>query len=194
MKREYCEKCLRPIVTCYCHQIKHYNIDSQIIILQHPTETKHPLNSAKIAELSIDQCSIIIGEDFSGHFELNNILNNNQCALVFPSDENVIGTANFKKFDKFIFIDGTWRKAKKILYMNKTLANLPRLTIDTNLKSKYTIRKVPKDGYLSTLEAICFTIQQSENKDIFDTVKTLEFIQEKQIEKMGLDTFNKNYN
>ena len=181
-------------MTCYCHQIKHYNIDSQIIILQHPTETKHPLNSAKIAELSLDKCKIIIGEDFSDNIELKSILSNNQCALVFPSDENVIATSNFKQFDKFIFIDGTWKKAKKILYMNQKLANLPRLTIDTNLKSKYKIRKVPKDSYLSTLEAICFTIQQSENKNIFETVKTLEFIQEKQIEKMGLDTFKKNYN
>ena len=181
-------------MTCYCHQIKHYNIDSQIIILQHPTETKHPLNSAKIAELSLDPCKIIIGEDFADNAELKEILNNNHCALVFPSDKNIVATSHFKKFNKFIFIDGTWKKAKKILYRNPKLADLPRLEINANIKSKYKIRKVPKDGYLSTLEAICYTIHQSENKNIFDTVETLEFIQQKQIEKMGADTFKKNYN
>ena len=45
-----------------------------LLILQHPKETRHPLNSARIAQLGIRNCEILVGEDFTENDRLQNLL------------------------------------------------------------------------------------------------------------------------
>lgn len=194
MKRFKCKKCLRPIVTCYCHLIKSFSSDSNIVILQHPSEQKHTLGTAKIADSCFENCKIIIGENFSDNEDLNFILKNHNCALVFPTKGEAINKDELKSIDTFIFLDGTWKKAKKIIYLNPQIANLPKVKLNIDTPSRYKIRKVPKENYLSTLEAICWTLKEADGIDAFEVIDILDFIQDKQIQMMGKETFDKNYN
>lgn len=195
MSRTYCPKCEKAIAACFCHKLKKYNIDSQIIILRHPTEKGHPLGTAKIAELSLDKCITITDEDFSQNDELNQILSNESCYLVFPTDngQRVPYESSSQKKKTFIFIDGTWKKAKKILYLNPKLSELPTITIRPSAPSHYILRKEPREDYLSTLEAICECVKKFEGKDIFQTLDTLKYIQQFQIDKMGIENFKRFY-
>lgn len=195
MSRTYCPKCEKAISACFCHKLNNYSIDSQIIILRHPTEKGHPLGTAKIAELSLNKCQIITGEDFNHDDELNKILNKKICFLVFPTEGNQAAPKDFisAKNKTFIFIDGTWKKAKKILYTNPRLRELPTINLAPKNPSQYILRKGPKEEYVSTLEAICECISEFEGKDIFKTLDTLKYIQDFQIEKMGVDNFKSFY-
>lgn len=195
MTREYCPQCDKAIQACFCHKLNKFTIDSQIIILQHPTEKGHPLGTAKIAELSLDKCKIIEGEDFSNNKQLNSILQNKNCCLVFPKLENPKDQErfSFQDIQTYIVIDGTWKKAKKILFLNPQLEQLPRLSIQSYQKSNYILRKEPKENYLSTLEATIEVLKIVENKDTTSMLEILKFIQDFQIEKMGLETFKHNY-
>ena len=196
MKRKNCSYCLKALHACFCHKINHYSTNSKIIILQHPTEVGHPLGTAQIAKLSLENCVIFVGENFSNYAELKKIIDEENCYLVFPNNENnhkKIESHHLAKTKTFIFIDGTWKKAQKILFINPWLKELPTLTLRPDTPSRYILRKAPQQFYLSTLEAICLTIKDYEDKDISQSLEVLDYIQNFQVEKMGDETFKKNY-
>ena len=176
-----------------------------MIVLQHIDERRNNKGSAIIAKLSLKHYQCWQGEDFSSHEELNSLIKSHgdKIAVIYPSDNSVVieeilqaddGVVN-KKLEYVIFIDATWRKAKKIWLLSKNLQQLMTLKLETDKKSNYRIRKVPADGYLSTVEAIvdCMSIlDQDEAKyqpmlDVFDLM--IDF----QIKKMGSETYENNY-
>jgi DTW domain-containing protein len=90
--------------------------------------------------------------------------------------------------------DGTWRKARKLLYLNPLLAALPRVALPEGLTSRYRLRKAPMPGALSTLEAIVTALNGLEPSGSFDLLlKPFEALIEGQISAMGADTFARNH-
>ena len=49
--------------------------------------------------------------------------------------------------------DGTWRKARKLVYLNPVLQTMAQVCLPDGLVSRYRLRKVPLPGALSTIEA-----------------------------------------
>ncbi len=64
---------------------------------------------------------------------------------------------------RLVLLDGTWRKSLKMLHANAPLQALPRLALQAGAPSRYLIRKAPKPGQLSTLEAACMALSVLEN-------------------------------
>jgi DTW domain-containing protein YfiP len=60
-------------------------------------------------------------------------------------------------------LDGTWRKSRKMLYLNPALQSLPRLPLRDTAPSHYLIRKAHLPDQLSTLEATAYALAQLEN-------------------------------
>ena len=63
---------------------------------------------------------------------------------------------------RLIVLDGTWRKSRKMLFLNPWLQALPRLPLAGLPPSGYLIRKAHKPDQLSTLEAVCAALAQLE--------------------------------
>jgi len=61
-----------------------------------------------------------------------------------------------------VVLDGTWRKSRKMLYLNTALQALPRLPLTKMPASHYLIRKAHAPDQLSTLEATCYALGQLE--------------------------------
>ncbi|MES2823635.1 MAG: tRNA-uridine aminocarboxypropyltransferase [Pseudomonadota bacterium] len=59
-------------------------------------------------------------------------------------------------------LDATWRKSRKMLYLNPLLQTMPRLKLDNCAPTMYSIRKAHSENQLSTLEASCYALQQLE--------------------------------
>jgi DTW domain-containing protein YfiP len=66
---------------------------------------------------------------------------------------------------RLIVLDGTWRKSRKMLYLNPLLQKLPRLPLRDTPPSQYRIRKAHKPDQLSTLEATCYALMQLEGNN-----------------------------
>jgi len=195
MEQRYCPNCLKAMVACFCDQITSFNNQIEIIILQHPSEFSHPLGTAQIAKLSFENLTIFKGEDFSKNELLNTTLLNKDCYLLFPGP-NSVQVSKLKvslENSVLIVLDGTWKKAKKIFYSTPKLQDLKRITLDQNITSEYILRKEPKLGYLSTLEAIVYSLEHLEEKSYSKSIEVLKSIQSFQITKMGQEKFNKFY-
>lgn len=192
MARKQCERCLRPVKQCLCASIEAVAAQTQVIILQHPSEQKHALNTARLVKLALADCQLHVGEDFSA---LQPILTRQGSYLLFPNANamlaNQVPEATVKQL---IVLDGTWRKAKKILYLNPWLLTLPCLTLDSQLSSRYRLRKAPMAESLSTIEAVTYCLAALEpNHDFQPLLKPFDALIEGQIQAMGQTLYKQNY-
>ena len=90
--------------------------------------------------------------------------------------------------------DGTWRKARKILYANPILAKLPRLSLEAGDPSRYRLRQTREPGAVSTIEAIVRTLARLEpDQDFTPVLAPFEALIERQIQAMGVEVYERNY-
>ncbi len=196
-RRSRCERCQRPQTHCLCALIPQLDSRTRVLILQHPDEAKHALNTARLAALGLGNAELRVAEQFA---ELPELLNDPtyQACLLFPGEGaqplSAIAGAQDPRPLLLVVPDGTWRKARKLLYLNPLLAALPRVALPEGLTSRYRLRKAPMAGALSTLEAIVSALNIFEAPQQFDQLlKPFEALIEGQIEAMGAQTFARNH-
>jgi len=196
MPRPRCERCQRPLDHCLCPLIPSLASRTRIVLLQHPSETAHALNTARLAALGLNNAELRVGEVFDGLDELL-ATPGYRAALLFPGDQAQVLTAYTEVDDQPLLLivpDGTWRKARKLLYLNPMLAALPRVTLGAVAPSRYRLRKAPEAGALSTLEAVVEALNMLEQPVSFDALlKPFDALIEGQIKAMGAETFQRNH-
>ncbi|TWI53777.1 hypothetical protein IQ22_02384 [Pseudomonas duriflava] len=195
MPRQRCSQCLRPQNYCLCNLIPRLQSITRVLILQHPDETRHALNTARLAALGLVNSELLIGENFDG---LEQYWRDYSPWLLFPGEQALELEAAAQRPESLprllIVPDGTWRKARKLLHCNPILAALPRLSLPQGLTSRYRLRKAPEAGALATLEAIVHTLNGLEAPNRFDTLLLpFEALIDGQIEAMGQATFRRNH-
>jgi len=202
MSRAFCYQCHRAKVACLCGRIEKQPNQIKLIVLQHPDEASNKKATAIIAELGLQQYQRWVGEDFTEHGELKQLLENKQgkLAVLYPADnaeklDVQIESTAATSIEVLIIIDGTWRKAHKIWQLNPQLHQLKAFTFNEVRSSDYRIRKEPEAGCLSTVESIVFALRILERNtqayqgllDLF--IEMVDF----QIGKMGERTYEQNY-
>ena len=194
-KRPFCLQCNKALSACICGFIQPLDNQYFLHVLQDPSEQKKAIGTARILGLSLSQVKVTVGEYFNqSDFDLDNTF------LVFPDDhaESIDGLHNKQRLNcssQFIILDGSWKKAYKLLMSNPFLQTLPKVMINVTDKSEYRIRKSPREDGLSTVEAGYYLLSELEsNKDKFIPLldvfnKMIDF----QIKRMPADIYNKNY-
>jgi DTW domain-containing protein YfiP len=190
MSRPRCQYCQRPSSHCLCPLIPSLTSETQVLILQHPSETAHALNTARLAALGLRSAKLVVGEVVSVPADERNNY------LLFPGDDAIQleSLTRGEKPLRLVVPDGTWRKARKMLHLNPELATLPRVSLPTGLVSRYRLRKAPAPGALSTLEAIVTALNILEGEGRFDKLlRPFEALIEAQIDAMGQETYQRNH-
>ena len=176
-ERLYCAHCQRPLRTCLCPWITPLTNLAEVVILQHPLETHNAKNTARLLHMSLHNSEMFEGEQFADDF-LATLLNRESKTnlLLYPPTPaedslQLLAPAPLPSLPppeqiRLIVIDGTWRKSRKMLYLNPRLQGLPRVSLADCPPSAYAIRKAQKDNQLSTLEASCYALQQLENSRV----------------------------
>ena len=195
MSRPQCPRCLRPTTHCLCALIPSLDSRTRVLLLQHPSEVNHALNTARLAALGLVNAQLVVGEVFEN---LPALLNapGYQARLLFPA-EGAQPLQAYRPSDEPLLLvvpDGTWRKARKLLHLNPLLAALPRVTLAAGAVSRYRLRKAPGPGALSTVEAIVQALQVLEAPHSFEPLlRPFEALIEGQIAAMGEETFERNH-
>jgi DTW domain-containing protein YfiP len=168
--------------------------------VQHPDEAKHALNTARLAALGLCNSELLVAEQLPQLAELLDDPAYRACLLFPGPDAQPLSATNQPLAGTdgrpllLVVPDGTWRKARKLLYLNPLLAALPRVALPEGLNSRYRLRKAPMAGALSTLEAIVTALNVLEAPQSFDPLlKPFEALIEGQIAAMGADTFARNH-
>lgn len=172
-RRALCATCLRPQASCICQWVTAVNHAVEVLILQHPLEVANAKGSARLLHLSLAHSKICVGEKFD-EAGLQLLLAGKNNLLLYPETLSgpSLGMVAPAPFDphwlaqpgalRLVVLDGTWRKSRKMLYLNRLLQHLPRLPLHSMPQSHYLIRKAHAPDQLSTLEATCYALMQLE--------------------------------
>ena len=170
-KRDLCPRCARPVSVCFCQALQSQKAPFRIALLQPAREKKHALNTGRIVNIAVSNCDVFEGEDFSGHPSFQALLAayRGRAWLLYPGDNARSPSALVRQETEqgdseeplLIVLDATWRKSRKMLYLFPELASLPRTALPEEMVSNYRLRKVPGDGYLSTVEAVVAVLAET---------------------------------
>ncbi len=193
--RAICSRCDFILARCLCDYLNPIDNLTELIILQHPTETNHALNTVRLMKNSFSHIKIFIGENFDQHPDLKKIINDGEVALIFPNEKKQsINSKNAERISRLIFIDGSWSKARKIYFASTILHTIPTYELELQERSKYRIRSSSLEQSLSTLEAATLILKTIEPQlDTSGLENAFKRMIDFQIEKMGPETFDKNY-
>lgn len=137
--------------------------------MQHPLEVHHAKGSARLLHLSLPNSRLVVAEAMPDA-ELRQLLAGKNNLLLYPETPDDSVTRPPPPLEpawladpaslRLVVLDGTWRKSRKMLYLNPLLQQLPRLPLRNTPPSHYLIRKAPAPDQLSTLEACCYALTQ----------------------------------
>jgi DTW domain-containing protein len=178
-KRPICSICDRPLNSCLCPFVAKVNNIAALVILQHPLEAKEAKNTGRLLHLCLQNSRIFTGETFAEDFFAQLQLPGIQDVLLYPDtpDEKSLGLTSPPRLDLSVcaarampvrlwVLDATWRKSRKMLYLNRHLQRLPRLSLHNCPPSIYKIRKAHSENQLSTLEASCYALSELEQNAV----------------------------
>ncbi|MCA1854979.1 DTW domain-containing protein [Massilia oculi] len=166
-RRACCAACLRPRSACICRWIAPVAPRAALLVLQHPLEAANAKNSARLLHLSVAGSVLAVGEAF-GADELDELLHagGRRPVLLYPETPGETAAAPDDEAGpdqlRLVLLDATWRKSRKMLYLNPALQRLPRLALRDVAPSNYRIRKAHAPHQLSSLEAGALALGQLE--------------------------------
>ncbi len=175
-----CPKCFRTEQCCLCSYTKQFDPEVKFVLLMHPKESKKQrTGTGRLCKISMKDCEIIEGIDFSQNERLQNLLNDSQYfpVLMYPGPDAMNAKSeqlklqmksNPKKKILAILIDGTWFCARQIINKNKYLLNLNKMSFSKNYTSIFTFKKEPHPECLSTLETCYYFIQELKENDFIN--------------------------
>ncbi|MGI2135880.1 Uncharacterized conserved protein [Shewanella baltica] len=161
MSRHYCAICRYPQNACLCASVQPISPMTQLVVLQHPSEVEHKKNSVRVLSLVVAETQVYVGEseaDFNGLRE-HLAACNKPIYLVYPSEQSVsVEQQPINPDCVLLLLDGTWRKAFKMLQLNPWLTQYPAVHLAEGYESRYRIRKSSRSDSLSTLEACAYML------------------------------------
>ncbi len=191
MSRPDCPTCHYPLNACLCASIRRMQVKTELIVLQDPSEVGHAKNSVRLMKLVVPETQVFVGETAEDFSALRQYLakSEKRVYLVYPSEGSEL--ANSCSLDEeviLLLLDGTWRKAYKLLQLNPWLADFPALHLDLESASNYTIRKASRSDSLSTLEASAMMLKAIEPlKDVTPLTDALAALVEQRLASMPAD-------
>ena len=177
MSRVCCTDCHRPKIACICDFITSTTNEIHVVALVHPNEIKQAKGTLPLLSKSLNNCTVIEGENFTNNQVFNDLLMQykDEVVLLYPSEQAiklpaVYKTDNYNTDSQIsrcrclIILDGTWKKSYRMYQLSLNLHHIPHFVLPDNLVGQYKIRKTMKKNALSTLEACCYALEILENE------------------------------
>ena len=141
---------------CLCDQLVHIENQIPVLVLQHPKEKTHPLNTVHIAKKCLGTIEV-------RQTPIDNLICRSwtkDAALLFPHRESVPLPSDHK--GPLLFLDATWPKAQGMRLSIPALRKKTCYHIPEPPRGEYIIRKAKHPYALSSIEAIAATLEYLE--------------------------------
>ncbi|MEL0632197.1 tRNA-uridine aminocarboxypropyltransferase [Pseudoalteromonas carrageenovora] len=159
-KMNRCEQCLIAKHYCICDDAEQAECGAAVCLLMYHNESFKPSNTGRLIAEIIPDNHAFRWDRTDPDPELLALINDPQYQpmVVFPAEDveqgravTEVNTVQGKK-PLFIFLDGTWREAKKMIRKSPYLDNLPVLSVTADKLSDYRLRVAPHAHQLGTAE------------------------------------------
>jgi len=183
--RSICYNCYRPQTSCMCAHITPIETNTRFVILMHPKEFRKTKNgTGHFTNLSLKNCEIFVGIDFTKHKEINAIIDNvdNNCFVLYPSKNSInLNEQNIggdKKNTVLFLIDATWPCSRAMLSASPNIDTLKKVSFTHTKSSGFTFKEQPQEYCLSTMESTLCVLELLNQHHIEEipTTKLKEFL------------------
>ena len=136
-KMTRCQQCLLAELYCICEGVVQADCDAAVCLLMYHNESFKPSNTGRLIAEIVPENYAFRWDRTDPDAKLLALINDPQYQpmVVFPAEDVEPGRAVTEvnitagKKPLFIFLDGTWREAKKMIRKSPYLDNLPVLSI-----------------------------------------------------------------
>jgi DTW domain-containing protein YfiP len=195
-KRQVCTQCARPLSHCVCRLITVLDSKTRVVILQHPNESRHALNTARLAMLGLSHAQLHVGREFDASlwnvkgYQPHLLFPGTDAKVLMPGEHNAVSSEPYL----LVVLDGTWRQARQCLIQHPELEALPRVTLPDSVTTQYRVRYAGDARALSTIEAITASLNVLEAPRSFDALLApFEAMIAAQIEAMGEQVYHQHH-
>lgn len=123
--------------------------------------------TGRLTNLALADSDILMGVDFTCDERLNQLLRDPSLypVVLFPgcSSANLSEGAPLQIPSSrrllVLVIDGTWRKAKRIMRLSANLRTVPRICFSPPAPSRFRIKLQPAEYCVSTIEAVYYLLE-----------------------------------
>lgn len=154
--RAFCYRCHKAASVCVCDSIPRVSNSTQVLVVQHPREQRHPIGSLRFARLGLERCHIEVAQNTDGAGLRAEVEFPPGAALLYPGEgsRELESLPANERPATLVLLDGTWSTVRRLLSGDPRLRALPRVGIAPKVAGNYRIRSEPRAECLSTLEAL----------------------------------------
>jgi DTW domain-containing protein YfiP len=140
---------------------------TRVLILQHPRERHVPINTVRLARLSLPDATLRRGVELDTDPVVADVLAGRggwpPAYVLYPGPDAIdLAVAPPPGPITLIALDGTWWQASKLLKRNPGIAALPKVRLAPAAPSRYRIRREPHDHCVATIEALAMALRALE--------------------------------
>ncbi len=151
-----CPTCRMYQTLCVCALVPRLETRTRLLLVLHYAEVVKPTNTGQLAAQALCNSEIVIRGLPDQPPTAIAADPARQLLLLFPG-EGAVSIADFARSEQPITLvvpDGTWHQAGRVKKRVAGLATVPCVTLPAGAETAYRLRSEPKEGGLSTLEAI----------------------------------------
>ncbi len=164
--RPRCEGCgLRP-PACLCGEVVAQAVRTRVVLLTHRAERRKSTNTGRLVALAVQGVEVRLRGELDP--SLRQPLPEGRRLLLFPHPEARELTAEDGRGEPVVLLvpDGTWNQARRILRRDPDACDAEPVTLPPGAPSRYGLRQAPREGALSTLEAVARALGLLEGQEI----------------------------
>lgn len=154
-----CNVCRLPTELCVCAEVQPLALATRVVLIMHHREVARTTSTGPLALQALTNREILIHGARDAQVDLTGLHEpSRRLLLLFPSDEAAPLTPEWLAEDQrpitLIVPDGNWRQAARAAKRIPGMALAERVRLTDGPKSRYSVRLEPREGGLTTFEAI----------------------------------------
>ena len=164
--KQLCQNCGLPEIVCICDRINKISLKTKVSVIIPYSERFKASNTGGLVKATLTNSEIFIRGEKNKKFEASKVLKKDYQNLILYTGGRKLTHEYIKSFEKpvnLIVPDGTWTSAPRIIVREKEFHNIPKVTLFNPPFSQYKLRKHPNPEYISTFEAILYSLEIIEN-------------------------------
>ncbi|MFH1463141.1 MAG: DTW domain-containing protein [Pseudomonadota bacterium] len=168
----HCPRCFLPRHLCLCADIPRLRVRTRVLVVRHCIEAFRATNTGRLVRLALE------GADLVDHGRPSHLLTAEDLAipagacLLFPAEEDAPVWPGGRPA-LLVVPDGTWPQARRMVRRVPGLADLPRLALPPGPEPERRIRRSPREGARSTLEAVAHALALWEEPGVAEALLRL---------------------
>ena len=177
-RAQRCNDCRMHLQLCLCDRLPQLHMATKVAVVMHHRESTKTTASAPLFLLAHPESALYLRGRKETPFDDSGLVEpERRSLLLFPREGALTLTPELVAQDcrpiTLVVPDGSWRQASKACKREPTLAGMQCVVLPDMGETRYRLRREPKQGGLSTFEAIARALRIIEGEAIYQSLDQL---------------------